>query len=227
MTFESLKKIDIQSTSWEYASEMVVKSGLLKLKSAEVPIHFYKDREGRESHHKRSGWFSPWHAGWINLKVMLLYAPNQMIFKPGILFLLSGLFLILMQIGGPVSLGAFKLGIGAMILGLTFSVLGFSAIQMAILVESFSSLSRFYESKALSYLREFFTYTKGMIVGGILSSIGFLFSLVFVYDWYMKNFQLETIPWYVIFGLMLIIFGFQTVMFNLVYQAFMITSQRK
>ena len=28
--------------------------------TAEVPVKFYKDREGRVSHHKRMGWLSPW-----------------------------------------------------------------------------------------------------------------------------------------------------------------------
>ena len=59
MTKEALIKIDLKSRSWEYASEMVVKAGLLKLKTAEVPIHFYKDKNGRLSHHKRSGWIMP------------------------------------------------------------------------------------------------------------------------------------------------------------------------
>ncbi len=74
MTLDALKQINIQSNSWEYASEMVLKAGKLRLKTVEAPIRFYKDRPGRLSHHRRSGWFSPWMAGWINLRAMFLYA---------------------------------------------------------------------------------------------------------------------------------------------------------
>ncbi len=76
MTLEALNRINLESSSWEYASEMVIKSVKLDLKSTEVPIRFYKDREGRLSNLKRSGRMSSWYAGWLNLKVMLLYSPE-------------------------------------------------------------------------------------------------------------------------------------------------------
>ena len=73
ITREALQRMDLRSQSWEYASEMVLKSVHMGLRTTEVPIRFLKDRDGRLSHHKRSGWFSPWHAAWINLRAM--FAP--------------------------------------------------------------------------------------------------------------------------------------------------------
>ncbi|HTG43892.1 MAG TPA: glycosyltransferase family 2 protein, partial [Verrucomicrobiae bacterium] len=72
LTRSALERIDLKSQSWEYASEMVLKAARLRLVTAEVPVKFYKDREGRMSHHRRMGWLSPWIAGWLNLKVMLV-----------------------------------------------------------------------------------------------------------------------------------------------------------
>lgn len=227
LTIDALKKIDIQSESWEYASEMIVKAGLLKLKTAEVPIHFYKDKEGRKSHHKRAGWFSPWLAGWINLKVMLLYAPNQMILKPGFVFLLLGLFLIFMQIQGPVTIANVTFSTGTMILGLAFSVMGLSSIHMGILVESFSDLQRYYQRISIKRFYKHFTYTKGMILGAISFLVGLVLSSSFVYNWWLNSFQLKIMPWYVIFGLLLIIAGIQTVLFNLAYHAFSLKRDKK
>ena len=82
ITRAALEKIDLKSQSWEYASEMVLKSARLGLATSEVPVKFYKDREGRLSHHKRAGWLSPWLAGWLNLKVMLVYTPDSFLLKP-------------------------------------------------------------------------------------------------------------------------------------------------
>src|SRR3546814_5599298 len=62
MTREALVTLDLRSQSWEYASEIVLKSVHMELRTAEVPVRFYKDRDGRVSHHVRTGWFSPWHA---------------------------------------------------------------------------------------------------------------------------------------------------------------------
>ena len=55
LTKEALLKIGLTSGGWEYASEMVLKAARLGLKISEVPVNFYKDREGRLSHHRRAG----------------------------------------------------------------------------------------------------------------------------------------------------------------------------
>ena len=76
--------MDLHSQSWEYASEMVLKSVRMELNTAEVPVRFLKDQEGRFSHHKRAGWFSPWHAAWINLRAMFIYGADFFLFRPGL-----------------------------------------------------------------------------------------------------------------------------------------------
>ena len=87
ITKEALGRMDLRSQSWEYASEMVLKSVHMSLRTEEVPIRFLKDREGRLSHHKRSGWFSPWQAAWINLRAMFVYGADFFLFKPGLVLL--------------------------------------------------------------------------------------------------------------------------------------------
>ncbi|MDX6714443.1 MAG: hypothetical protein QOH30_1001, partial [Baekduia sp.] len=84
---DALRRIDLTSQGWEYASEMILKATKLHLRTAEVPIHFLKDRDGRQSHHLRSGWLSPWKAGWDNLRIMFLYAPDRLLSQPGVVLL--------------------------------------------------------------------------------------------------------------------------------------------
>src|SRR3569623_1014814 len=95
ITKAALGKIDLRSQGWEYASEMVLKAARLKLSIAEVPVSFYKDREGCFSHHRRAGWLSPWIAGWLNLKVMLVYSPDSFLLRPGVALCLIGLLIAL------------------------------------------------------------------------------------------------------------------------------------
>ncbi len=83
ITRDALARMDLHSESWEYASEMTLKSVQMELRTAEVPVTFLKDREGRLSHHKRSGWFSPWQAAWINLRAMFVYGSGFFVYKPG------------------------------------------------------------------------------------------------------------------------------------------------
>src|SRR5438309_936482 len=102
LTRAALDRIDLKSQSWEYASEMVLKAARLGLVTAEVPVKFYKDRKGRMSHHRRMGWLSPWIAGWLNLKVMLIYTPDSFLLKPGIVLTLIGAVLSVALAAGPI-----------------------------------------------------------------------------------------------------------------------------
>ncbi|MBV8802473.1 MAG: glycosyltransferase family 2 protein [Gammaproteobacteria bacterium] len=76
LTVDALKRMNLQSQSWQYATEMIIKAVQLKLKSTEVPIHFYKDRKGRQSHHIRTGWYSPWVAGLMTMKTIFALRKN-------------------------------------------------------------------------------------------------------------------------------------------------------
>ena len=58
--------MDLNSDSWDYSSEMIAKSVHMGLRTIEVPVPLLKDRNGRVSHHRRVGWFSPWQAAWFS-----------------------------------------------------------------------------------------------------------------------------------------------------------------
>ncbi len=123
ITREALVRMDLQSQSWEYASEMILKSVHMQLRRAEVPVSFLKDREGRLSHHKRLGWSSPWTAGWINLRAMFVYGSSFFVFKPGAVLFVLGLLLTL-----PVSFG--DLDVGPVVLSLNWQFLGVALLTV-------------------------------------------------------------------------------------------------
>src|SRR5436190_5990162 len=133
LTRSALERIDLKSQSWEYASEMVLKAARLKLRTAEVPVKFYKDREGRFSHHRRMGWLSPWVAGWLNLKVMLVYTPDSFLLKPGILLAAIGGLISGVLAMGPLTIGGVGFGLYWLLFGVTCVTLGYSSIQIGVL----------------------------------------------------------------------------------------------
>jgi glycosyltransferase involved in cell wall biosynthesis len=216
LTTDALHRIDLKSRSWEYASEMVVKAGLLNLRSAEVPIHFYKDREGRLSHHRRSGWFSPWYAGWINLKIMLLYAPNFVFYIPALLAIIGGLTLLALSAAGIVS----QFQAHAAFLGFVATTVGYSLIQSGLISKIFSDLNKYYEDRLTSFLKRSFNYSRGMITGSVMVLLGLVLSLVMLFNWALDDFKLEALSPYGIAGLTLITLGFQTMFFTFIYEVF-------
>jgi glycosyltransferase involved in cell wall biosynthesis len=214
MTLEALKRMSLQSQSWEYASEMVLKAAKLKLASAEVPIRFYRDRPGRSSHHKRSGWLSPWIAGWSNLRVMLVYAPDVFLLRPGMLLLIFGTILTLMLAGGPVMVGYLGLNLHWMLLGLTLATVGYSAVQLGLLARVYHNFDPHFTNRLTKVL----TYNRGIISGAAMTFIGATLDIALVIRWLQGGFRLSEISYQGVLGLFLIITGFQTLAFTLMLE---------
>lgn len=133
LTREALVAMDLRSQSWEYASEIVLKSVHMELKTAEVPVRFYKDRDGRVSHHVRAGWFSPWHAAWINLRAMFVWGADFFCLMPGVAMLVAGLLLTLPMIAGPQTLGPVTFSLNWMLLGLVLGVVGLQSAMTGLI----------------------------------------------------------------------------------------------
>lgn len=130
ITRDALHRMDLRSQSWEYASEMVIKSVHMGLRTAEVPVHFLKDKEGRTSHHVRAGWFSPWQAAWINLRAMVVHGADTFTYVPGLALASAGLALTLPLTFGPRQLGGVTFSLYWMLLGLTLSVVGVQSFYL-------------------------------------------------------------------------------------------------
>ena len=128
---DALSKINLSSQSWEYASEMVLKSVHARLRTAEVPIHFLKDMNGRKSHMVRGGWREPWRAGWMNLRAMFMFGADFFLFVPGILLLVGGLIGLGALCFGPVHVGRYVLSLNSMLLALLIAIQGLHMLLLA------------------------------------------------------------------------------------------------
>ncbi len=212
LSTDALRKINLQSTGWEYASEMVLKSARLGLKSCEIPIDFYKDREGRLSHHKRSGWLSPWKAGWVNLKAMFVFAPDALLLKPAIVALIVGLSLVAALRNGPFQIGRFGFDLHWMLLGMTLATVGYSALHLALLARAYYAFRPSWRPRILRW----FGYDRGMAMGGVFIAVGLLVNLRLLLQWWTHGLKLEGISYPTVFGLLLIVLGFQTIMHTLI-----------
>ena len=214
LTRSAFERINLKSQSWEYASEMVLKASRLKLVTAEVPVKFYKDREGRSSHHRRMGWLSPWIAGWLNLKVMLVYTPDSFLLKPGILVAAIGALISCALAKGPITIGGLGFSLYWLLLGVTCVTLGYSSIQIGVLARVMHGL----RPRSLQRLHQVLSYNRGMLLGGGCALVGLLLLGVLVYHYLSSDFRLFEISHPAIFGLLLIIVGFQTFCFTLLLE---------
>ena len=95
---DSIRKLDLQTAGMEFASEMVVRSALAKLKIAEVPVALKRDGRSRPPHLKT------WRDGWRHLKFLLMYSPRWLFMLPGMCFVVLGSLLVGLLAFGPLHL---------------------------------------------------------------------------------------------------------------------------
>ncbi|HYJ04686.1 MAG TPA: glycosyltransferase family 2 protein [Chthoniobacterales bacterium] len=214
LTRSAFERIDLKSQSWEYASEMVLKAARLNLATAEVPVKFYKDREGRFSHHRRMGWLSPWIAGWLNLKVMLVYSPDSFLLKPGFALTGFGLLLSALLATGPRNIGGIGFNLHWMLLGVTCATLGYSCIQIGVTARIIHRLRPGLAEK----VQKFLSYDRGMLLAGAMLGVGLLLVSTLAWHYVAHGMRLATISHPAILGLLLVILGFQTFCFTLLLE---------
>jgi len=217
ITRDALNRIELESQSWQYASEMVLKSVCLGLDTTEVPVRFLKDKEGRLSHMKRNGWLEPWRAGWINLRSMLTYGADFFLLRPGRVVLAIGLMIILAGAGG-LRLGPIAFSIYWSLLGLTLAVVGLQSFYLGCIVQVSYGYS---EATAARWLR-LFEFNRAMLGSALLFGIGVLLSIPLVVSYVESGYRLDGVAAsnrLAIVGLFLLIASFLTFSSTLVIHA--------
>jgi hypothetical protein len=184
-----------------------------------VPVTLFKDREGRLSHHKRSGWFSPYHAAWVSLRAMFVHGAEFFLFKPGIVMLALGLLLTLPLSFGPITIGPVTLSLYSMLMGLVLSVVGLQSIYFGCLARVFLD----YNDQRRERLQRLFQYTKAVFVSAALFAVGFALDVAFVIYYVRNSFTLPhlqaAINHLAITGLLLMAIGYSTFCFTLLLHA--------
>jgi glycosyltransferase involved in cell wall biosynthesis len=214
ITREAFERMGLRSQSWEYASEMVLKSVHMKLRTEEVPIRFLKDREGRLSHHKRSGWFSPWQAAWINLRAMFVYGADFFLFRPGMFLAVVGAALMLPLSFGPVTIGPITFSLYWMLLGLTLATLGLQCVYLGILAQTFFDYSG--ATTKRWFARFPYTRTVFLSAASFTTGLSFTGALLTTYLRHGLHLEAEAMVNYLgVTGLFLMIAGFVTFTFVL------------
>jgi hypothetical protein len=225
ITRDALQRMNLRSQSWEYASEMVLSSVRMRLRTAEVPVRFLKDREGRLSHHKRSGWFSPWAAAWINLRAMFVSGADFFMLKPGVVLMLLGLALTLPAATGPLDVGPMQISLNWMLLGLTLFVLGLQSFYLGCVAQTLYAHTA---DDRQRWLR-FFPYTPTVITSAVVFFTGAAMAVPLVQTYLRHGMLLAGIGWQnhlAVVGLMMVIGAFVTFTFTLILHAVALNARR-
>ena len=224
ITTDALRRIDLRSQSWQYATEMVIKSVHLDLRTVEVPVVFYKDREGRESHHRRAGWFSPWHAGLSTVKTMLIFGANFLLIRPGVLLLVLGALGTAALYTGPRTFSALELSLHWMMLFVMMALVG-ATLTM---VGGIARLIYDRERRHVGIWRRFFSFNRaivfftGLLVLGLASTVPLI--VEYIEFGYRLPTDLTAASFQAVAGLGAILLSFLCFAFCLVHEAALLTT---
>jgi hypothetical protein len=216
---EALVRMQLESQSWEYASEMVLKSIRMGLRTTEVPVRFLKDREGRMSHHKRAGWTAPWKAAWINLRAMFVNGADFFVLKPGLALLVLGLLITLPLSFGPITIGPVTFSLYWMLAGVTLTVVGLQCVYFGGLAQVLYDRTGEASSRWLTR----FPYDRSVALSALAFLLGVAATVPLIVNYVRSGLELPDDPGVVhhlaVTGLLAMIVGFTTFAFTLILNA--------
>jgi glycosyltransferase involved in cell wall biosynthesis len=129
---EAFRKMNLRTTGMEFASEMIVKATVLKLKITEVPTTLSPDGRSRAPH------LRPWRDGWRHLRFMLLCSPRWLFLYPGLLLVVAGLVSCAWLLPGPRMIGKVTFDIHTLFFSAIGVLLGFQAMLFAVFSKTFA-----------------------------------------------------------------------------------------
>lgn len=206
---EAVVRMDLHTTGMEFASEMVIKATLLKMKIAEFPITLYKDGRSKPPH------LRSWRDGWRHLRFMLIYSPSWLFLLPGSFLLLAGTVLFLFLQQGPLNIGEVTFDTNSLLISAMSILLGFQLVTFYFFAKTFAITEGFLPpSPRFNRIFDFINLEKGILLGIVLLLAGGGTLLSAVIDWSETGFGNLSYPdslRKVIPAVTMIILGFQTV----------------
>ena len=199
-------RLDLRSPGMEFATEMIIKSGLHGASMTQVPITLHPD--GRKVHgpHLRT-----FRDGWRTLRLFLIFSPRWTFFRPGLLLIALGVIGYALALP-QVHLFGIALDVHTLLVASLAGLMGWQSILLAALARIFAAR----EGMMPPHPRlEKLTVERGLGFGLVLLVVGLLLIAMVVVQWRNLEFgELDypmTMRW-VVPGVTFAALGFQTMM---------------
>jgi glycosyltransferase involved in cell wall biosynthesis len=206
----AIMKLDLRTTGMEFASEMVVKATLYKMRITEVPTTLSPDARNRPPH------LRSWRDGWRHLRFLLLYSPRWLFLYPGALLMLLGLITGLWLFPCERNIRGVTFDVNTLLFASLAILCGYQSMLFAFFTKIFAISERLIpEDRRMTRFFEFVNLEKGLIAASLVMVIGVTLLLSGVNQWRLVGFgdldYTQTMR-LVIPGTTLTVLGFQTVL---------------
>ena len=175
---DAFERMQLRSPGMEFASEMVVRATLLKMRVTEVPTTLARDGRTRAPH------LRTWPDGWRHLRFLLLYSPRWLFLFPGAALMLLGAIVFTTLLFGPVRVGKVTFDVNTMMYGAAAVLVGFQAVVFAMFAKILGVTQGLLPpNKALDGLFRYINLEIGLIAGALLTFLGLAISVGAVAVW--------------------------------------------
>ena len=180
---DSFLRMDIRSTGMEFASEMVVKASLFRMKVSEVPTTLNPDGRSHPPH------LRTWRDGWRHLRFLLMYSPRWLFLYPGTFLILLGLAGCAWLLPGPQIFHGVGFDVHTLLYAFVSVLLGFQLAAFAVFTKVFAiSEGLMPEDPRLNRAFRYITLETGLAAGGLLVALGIGGSIFAVSGWAKQSF---------------------------------------
>jgi hypothetical protein len=208
ITKDAFQSLRLSGTGMEFASEMVIKASLKKLRITEVPATLSKDLRDRAPH------LRPWRDGWRHLRYLLMLSPTWVFGVPGVLASLFGLLIFACAIAEALVPGTFPaVGNYWVILAAAMLNAGHLAMMMAIAAQLYGIQQGYRIAGPRTHKLARILSLETMIgLGVLLIALGGTILLAVFWQWTARHFGqiYSVLP--AVLGTTLVTVGFQTIM---------------
>jgi glycosyltransferase involved in cell wall biosynthesis len=175
-TRQAYERMKLQTPGMEFASEMVIKASLARLKIAEVPIT-YHPREGISK-------LQPLGDAWRHVRFMLLFSPGYVFLAPGVLAMLVGLVLTVALVRGPFYLGTAYIGIHFQVLGSLLAVLGQQMVSFGLSARAYAFSEHLVSrDRWVDRFLGYYSLERGLVLGGLCIAVGLATFVYILVQW--------------------------------------------
>lgn len=209
---ESISQLNLVCGGMEFASEMIVKASIAKLKIAEIPTTLAKDGRSRSPH------LRTFRDGWRHLRFLMFYSPRWLFLYPGFVLMTLGLLMMLTLFFGPVVVGEVGLDVHTMLysgagflVGLQMTLFSLIAKQIGV---AFGVLAR---STTLEMFKRYCTFEGGLLLGILLLFSGVALAIWAVSIWASYDFgriDATTVMRFSVFSVTLVMAGILIAIFS-------------
>jgi len=176
-------RLKMRCTGMEFATEMILKSGLHGAKIAEVPITLHPD--GRTSHAPHLKTFRD---GWRTIRLFLLLSPRWLFLVPGLISVFLGLIGYCIALPGMTILGA-TFDAHTLLFSSLFVLVGYQSVLFAIFTKTFGvNEGLMPPDRRLDRFFQIVNLERSLLVALFAFVIGVVLLLIAVDQWRLAGF---------------------------------------